>query len=65
MNATRPISLALAFQLALTATMHLVAQARVYPLHYAVKNNASEAVVMGLLETRPNEAKRLDEVRGR
>ena len=30
-----------------------------------MKNNKSEAVVMGLLETRPNEAKRLDEVRGR
>ena len=33
------------------------------PLHYAVENNASEAVVMGLLGTRPDEAKRVDEVR--
>ena len=35
------------------------------PLHNAVKNNASEAVLVGLLGTRPDEAKRLDEVRGR
>ena len=34
-----------------------------YPLHDAVKNNASEALVMALLGTRPNEAKRLDGVR--
>ena len=37
----------------------------VYPLHYAVENNAPKAVVMELLSTRPNEAKRLDKVRGR
>ena len=34
-------------------------------LHEAVKSNASEALVMALLDTRrPNEAKELDEVRG-
>ena len=34
-----------------------------YPLHDAVKNNASEALVMALLGTRPKEIKKSDEVR--
>ena len=29
-----------------------------------MKSNASEALVMALIDTRPNEAKELDEVRG-
>ena len=44
---------------------HRCTQGNDYPLHDAVKNNASEALVMALLGTRPNEAKKLDEVRGR
>ena len=36
-----------------------------YPLHDAAKNKASEVVVMALLSLHPNEAKKLDKVRGR
>lgn len=64
MNMQRGRYVALAFQPARTAAI-VAAQVMVYPLHNAVKNNASEAVLVGLLGTRPNEAKRLDKVRGR
>ena len=64
MNAALPILLALACQPVLTPAL-VVAQDMANPLHNAVKNNASEAVLVGLLGTRPNEAKRLDKVRGR
>ena len=70
MNAARPISLVLACQPALTAALDCaqVALRRKeqavggYPLHYAVKNKQSEAVVMALLGMQPGEAKKLDEV---
>ena len=67
MNAARPISSALACQPALTAAIDY-AQVKSgaffegYPLHYAVWNKQSEAVVMALLGTHPGEAKKLDEV---